>query len=316
MASFESKAVKQTSALLEVKKFSLQRLEISVNKFIKVITIDIDRLQQHRLNVEKFSRLNDWNALHRENVNATRTVQQIKANIKEIKRLRSQVVEEDVEEFDNKTDPMVQQALQTLQDFVHLSTELSQTSVSLDKEDGVELFSERQRTVSENELEFTDTQQIHKIPDDSQAEESWENLHESLVDLNSLVHEFSTAVKTQQETVDRIEDNIEKAHSEVQKGALQLGKASKYKAAIFPIAGAVIGTVVAGPLGFFAGAKIGGVMGVGIGGAAGLLGGKFLKNRQNQATEMELNNLSVKKSSSLPDLRSSSDKSTGWFQRR
>lgn len=53
MASFESKAVKQTSALLEVKKFSLQRLEISVNKFIKVITIDIDRLQQHRLNVEK-----------------------------------------------------------------------------------------------------------------------------------------------------------------------------------------------------------------------------------------------------------------------
>ena len=50
--------------------------------------------------------------------------------------------------------------------------------VSLDKEDGVELFSERQRTVSENELEFTDTQQIHKIPDDSQAEESWENLHE------------------------------------------------------------------------------------------------------------------------------------------
>ena len=56
MASFESKAVKQTSALLEVKKFSLQRLEISVNKFIKVITIDIDRLQQHRLNVEKVSK--------------------------------------------------------------------------------------------------------------------------------------------------------------------------------------------------------------------------------------------------------------------
>lgn len=40
-------------------------------------------------------------------------------------------MEEDVEEFDNKTDPMVQQALQTLQDFVHLSTELSQTSGKL-----------------------------------------------------------------------------------------------------------------------------------------------------------------------------------------
>lgn len=53
MASFESKAVKQSSAPQEVQKFSLQRLEISVKKFIKVITIDIDRLQQHRINVEK-----------------------------------------------------------------------------------------------------------------------------------------------------------------------------------------------------------------------------------------------------------------------
>ena len=40
-------------------------------------------------------------------------------------------MEEDVEEFDNKTDPMVQQALQTLQDFVQLSTALSQTSGKL-----------------------------------------------------------------------------------------------------------------------------------------------------------------------------------------
>lgn len=53
MASFESKAVKQSITPQEVQKFSLQRLEISVKKFIKVITIDMDRLQQHRLNVEK-----------------------------------------------------------------------------------------------------------------------------------------------------------------------------------------------------------------------------------------------------------------------
>lgn len=75
----------------------------------------------------QFNRISDWNALHRENINATRTVQQIKANIKEIKKLRNQVLEEDIEEFDNRTEPMVQQAIQTLQDFVNLSTELSQT---------------------------------------------------------------------------------------------------------------------------------------------------------------------------------------------
>lgn len=309
MASFESKAVKQSSAPQEVQKFSLQRLEISVKKFIKVITIDIDRLQQHRLNVEKFNRISDWNALHRENINATRTVQQIKANIKEIKKLRNQVLEEDIEKFDNRTEPMVQQAIQTLQDFVNLNTELSQTY------DDSEVFLER--TLSENELDISGMEQLHQIPDNSQAEESWENLHESLIELNSMVHEFSSAVQTQQETIDRIEDNIDKAHSEVQKGAFQLGKASKYKTAIFPIAGAVIGTVVAGPVGLFAGAKIGGALGLGIGGTAGFFGGKYLKNRQNKITEVEMKNLSVKKSSSLPDLTSqSTQKKESWFSWR
>lgn len=309
MASFESKAVKQSSAPQEVQKFSLQRLEISVKKFIKVITIDIDRLQQHRLNVEKFNRISDWNALHRENINATRTVQQIKANIKEIKKLRNQVLEEDIEKFDNRTEPMVQQAIQTLQDFVNLNTELSQTY------DDSEVFLER--TLSENELDISGMEQLHQIPDNSQAEESWENLHESLIELNSMVHEFSSAVQTQQETIDRIEDNIDKAHSEVQKGAFQLGKASKYKTAIFPIAGAVIGTVVAGPVGLFAGAKIGGALGLGIGGTAGFFGGKYLKNRQNKVTEVEMKNLSVKKSSSLPDLTSqSTQKKESWFSWR
>lgn len=309
MASFESKAVKQSSAPQEVQKFSLQRLEISVKKFIKVITIDIDRLQQHRLNVEKFNRISDWNALHRENINATRTVQQIKANIKEIKKLRNQVLEEDIEKFDNRTEPMVQQAIQTLQDFVNLNTELSQTC------DDSEVFLER--TLSENELDISGMEQLHQIPDNSQAEESWENLHESLIELNSMVHEFSSAVQTQQETIDRIEDNIDKAHSEVQKGAFQLGKASKYKTAIFPIAGAVIGTVVAGPVGLFAGAKIGGALGLGIGGTAGFFGGKYLKNRQNKVTEVEMKNLSVKKSSSLPDLKSqSTQKKESWFSWR
>ncbi|XP_062584894.1 syntaxin-17-like [Saccostrea cucullata] len=309
MASFESKAVKQSNAPQEMQKFSLRRLEISINKFIKVITIDIERLQQHRLNVEKFNRLNDWNALNRENVNATRTVQQIKANIKEIKKLRTQVMDEDIEEFDCKTDPMVQQAIHTLQEFVDLRTEISKSSEA----DDTDVFSSRHRTVSENELLIAGTEQLHQIPDCSQAEESWENLHENLVELNTLIHDFSSAVKTQQESVDRIEDNIEKAHQEVQKGAIQLGKASKYKAAIFPVAGALLGTVVAGPVGLIAGAKIGGVMGVGIGGTAGFLGGRFLKKRQNQVTEVELKNMSVKKSSSLPDIASESGQKKGWL---
>lgn len=49
-------------------------------------------------------------------------------------------------------------------------------------------------------------------------------------------------------------------------------QATGYKAAAFPIAGAVLGTIVAGPVGLFAGAKIGGVIGAVGGGAAGNVG--------------------------------------------
>lgn len=45
----------------------------------------------------------------------------------------------------------------------------------LDKDDS-EVFLER--TLSENELDISGMEQLHQIPDNSQAEESWENLHE------------------------------------------------------------------------------------------------------------------------------------------
>lgn len=45
-------------------------------------------------------------------------------------------------------------------------------------QDDSEVFLERYRTVSENELDISGMEQLHQIPDNSQAEESWENLHE------------------------------------------------------------------------------------------------------------------------------------------
>lgn len=52
-------------------------------------------------------------------------------------------------------------------------------------------------------------------------------------------------------------------------------QASKYKAAILPVAGALIGTVVAGPVGLIAGAKIGGMAAIG-----GGMAGKCLKRQK------------------------------------
>lgn len=59
--------------------------------------------------------------------------------------------------------------------------------------------------------------------------------------------------------VENIEDNIEEAQINVTEGEKYLRKASKYKAVTYPIAGALLGTCIGGPLGLLAGVKIGGL---------------------------------------------------------
>uniref|UniRef100_A0A3B3T080 STX17-like N-terminal domain-containing protein n=1 Tax=Paramormyrops kingsleyae TaxID=1676925 RepID=A0A3B3T080_9TELE len=60
----------------ETEKLPLRRLEQPIQKFIKVaIPTDLERLQKHQMNIEKFQRGQQWDRLHQEHVNASRTVQ-------------------------------------------------------------------------------------------------------------------------------------------------------------------------------------------------------------------------------------------------
>ena len=69
----------------------------------------------------QFNRLHDWTSLNGENINATRTVQQIKANLQEIEKVRHQVLEEDLDAFDNKINDMRESAIQSVLEFTSLS---------------------------------------------------------------------------------------------------------------------------------------------------------------------------------------------------
>jgi len=68
--------------------------------------------------------------------------------------------------------------------------------------------------------------------------------------------------------IDNLEDNIEETQINVNEGARHLQKASAYKVAAYPIAGALIGTCIGGPIGLIAGLKIGGFAAV----SCGILG--------------------------------------------
>jgi syntaxin 17 len=63
----------------------------------------------------------------------------------------------------------------------------------------------------------------------------------------------------QKEKTDEIEDNVEEAFENVKEGASHIARAARYKASVYPIAGAVIGGCLGGPIGLIAGVKFGGL---------------------------------------------------------
>lgn len=65
--------------------------------------------------------------------------------------------------------------------------------------------------------------------------------------------------------VDNMEEDFEEIQVNVNEGAKYLQKASAYKVAVYPIAGAMLGTCIGGPIGLLAGLKIGSLAAVGCG---------------------------------------------------
>uniref|UniRef100_A0A8C7XLR3 Syntaxin 17 n=1 Tax=Oryzias sinensis TaxID=183150 RepID=A0A8C7XLR3_9TELE len=115
--------------------------------------------------------------------------------------------------------------------------------------------------------------QLHlpEIPADQNAAESWDNLEGS-----------------QQEKIDSIEDNINTASTNVEEGTKSLGKAVGYKLAVLPVAGALLGGVLGGPLGLLAGFKVAGVAAALGGGALGFAGGNLVQKHRRAQVDKQM----------------------------
>lgn len=77
-------------------------------------------------------------------------------------------------------------------------------------------------------------------------------------------------------------------------------QAAKYKLAALPVAGALIGGMVGGPIGLLAGFKVAGIAAALGGGVLGFTGGKLIQRKKQKMME--------KLTSSCPDLPSQTDK--------
>lgn len=87
--------------MLSEEKIPLKRAEISIQKFNDVgIPHHLGLLRNHKSNIKKSLALGDWDKIQKEEINATRVVKQLKTLLMEMDNLRSKLVTDDVQKFD------------------------------------------------------------------------------------------------------------------------------------------------------------------------------------------------------------------------
>lgn len=73
-----------------------------------------------------------------------------------------------------------------------------------------------------------------------------------------------------------------------------ISQANKLKAVAYPVIGAAVGGLCGGPVGLAVGLKAGAAVAFG-GGVLGFFGGKYMKKRHSDATDIQLENLSSRR---------------------
>lgn len=168
--------------------------------------------------------------------------------------LRSQVKDSDVEEFDKLTSKARLSIIKTSEQYLKLQLKIQDPKIITSDED----------TQVEDKLQ----QEYDDILCREACLTAWDSLQTDIQELHELFVSFDKIVQEDKETVQNIQDNIEETEINVIKGYKNVKLAARYKAALYPLTGAVIGTCVAGPIGLLAGLKIGGLSAM----AGGFLG--------------------------------------------
>lgn len=319
MASFD--AAPQERSRTSSKRYPYKRLEPSVQKFIKVLQVDLDRLAKHRANIEKYQATQQWDLLTKEQINSSRTVKQLKSTIKQLEHTREQVLLNEQTKFDDSIGDIRQKTIGAIIEFLDLQATcdidpflgpcdrqslindgMNKIVAQKVRQHSMELSAEQDDNSTRSlETGREQNQLFVEKHVSEQAQQAWQDLKTSLVELNSLIQEFSTAVHSQQVMVNQIEDNIIHAQTNVEQGITHLGTAAKLKSAMFPVAGALLGGAIGGPVGLVAGVKLGGIAAV-TGGLAGFTGGHILKIHRNKSTDLELQKLGSRSSQTLPNV--------------
>ncbi|XP_058805230.1 syntaxin-17 isoform X2 [Phymastichus coffea] len=265
----------------EVVKQPIKRLEIPICKFNDVaIPHHLDLLKKHKANIKKFQGLRDWNRVYTEQINASRVVKQLKQLLYEMDTLRGQVLHSEIALFDKLTTKSRTSTLNAIKEYLDFELNLPLVQCpppKVEDEIAESPYDNRYMQVQAENEELERQQACLR---------AWTTLHNDLEQLQQLFIDFNKIVHEDAESIDRIESNIEVTQVHVQAGTKLLQQASKLKMAGYPLAGALLGTCLGGPVGLIAGLKLGGLTALG-GGLLGFTGGTILKKTCHIDSELK-----------------------------
>ncbi|KMQ88129.1 syntaxin-17 isoform x2 [Lasius niger] len=234
-------------------KQPIRRLEIQISNFNVAIPHHVDLLKRHKNNIKKYQNQHDWERVRKEHINVSRIIKQLKELLYQMETLRAQVLDVDIDKFDKLTTHARTSIMRAIEEYLEMELDPSKLSSTSSKNE-----------IQETEYPFDDNDiQLQIEREDLQHQQTclhvWNCLQEEIQQLHELFAEFNKVVHHQKEMVDNMEENIEETQINVNEGTRYLEVASKYKVAAYPIAGAMLGTCIGGPIGLLAGMKIGGL---------------------------------------------------------
>ncbi|KAL0116899.1 hypothetical protein PUN28_010045 [Cardiocondyla obscurior] len=283
-------------------KQPIRRLEIQINNFNVAIPHHVNLLKRHKDNIKRYQAQQDWEQVRREHVNVSRIIKQLKELLYQMDTLRAQVLDADISKFDKLTTNARSSIMTAIEEYLRMELNFS-TSPPASPTSELE---EPLHPLDNSSVQLQTAQE--DIRRQQSCLQVWNRLQGEIQQLHELFIEFNKVVHDQKEMINNMEDNIEESRININEGATYLKKASAYKVAAYPLAGAMLGTCIGGPIGLLAGMKIGGLAAVGCG-ILGFTGGSFLKKKQaidSQKQESCLNKSTidlkdVKKSTSCPE---------------
>lgn len=259
-------------------QIALKLAEISIQKFNQTIPQYLNLLKNHKCNIEKAGSLKDWDRIKREQINATRVIKQMKYLILEIDKVRSKVREGDLERFDDAIDGAKKQAAGGMGEYLEMQHKFASRSQSTysfqdeeyDDQEGDNQFGRHMAHVPQ--ITSTYDRQADEIRQRAECLKEMENLQREIVDIQDLFQTVHTMAHGQAEMVNAVDENVEVTQGHVDAGETALRKALRYKKAIYPMCGALLGSCIGGPIGLIVGLKAGGLAALG-GGLVGFAGG-------------------------------------------